>query len=613
MAHRKFTITLAAALMLAVGSGAALGATLFSETFDGAFKITGAGHSVRATGGQYVVTGTGPNVASTYELPGPGAAAAFAVSTQVGTDPGAPGSFNVGLVLGNNRVVFHPGFGGGALRVEGAGGFGNQNVGYTPALGVLHTLTVSGDGAGNFSLTLKDGTAVNPDFNAAWSNAGNPLTTIGTLRNGNTTVNGLFDNLSVPPAAVETFSSDFSAQVTGRVEATGGQLTMQGAGTSFLTYPGQAGDLLISGEIGSAPGSGNTNVGIRVGANNIVFHPAHGGGALRAEGPNGFGNQNMGFTPAGGVLHTMDLAVNAATGQVTIAVTDANNPSTVYAARFTNAGYAPGTDQIGFKYGSGTGGDAGQYDNLQISQLLQSTDGQQSWVNQIQADNPRHWYRLNETGSKIAIDSGSAALHGVYQNGVTQGVGGKTNGAARFDGANDKINLGAANLAGPWTAEFIVSKLGQEPSGILLGNNVLPGARTALKLDQWNNTGQVGFTWFGVADWFFNPAFSAPLDEFIQLVYVGDPTTGLSLYANGTLVGTNPNYVELPLFEIGSFEPANMVLDEVVIFDRALSASEVHAHALAADVSIIPEPVTLVLAAMGLASLGSYVRRRRKA
>ncbi|CAE7810511.1 unnamed protein product [Symbiodinium sp. CCMP2456] len=48
----------------------------------------------------------------------------------------------------SNAIKFHPGMGGGQLRVEGVGGFGNQNIGFTPenwtdSGNSFHTLEVS--------------------------------------------------------------------------------------------------------------------------------------------------------------------------------------------------------------------------------------------------------------------------------------------------------------------------------------------------------------------------------------------------------------------------------------------------------------------------------------
>ena len=338
-----------AALALAVCSAASLvnAQILSSNTFDDDFTITGgaSGHNLGATGGQLVIAGNGVNEVSSFLLPGPGAATPFTVSAQVGTT-GSPGSFNVGLEVGSNNVVFHPGFAPtpGAFRVEGAGGFGNQNVGYVPPLNTLHTLTVTGDGAGNFTAQLVDGSNPANIYNAAWSNPGNTVSSIGVRRSGPTGTTAIYDNLSVPPSPLGSFTTNFSSQADGTISASGGLLTMQGSGTNSLAFDGHPGNLLISADVGNNPGSGNTNVGVRVGANDIVFHPTYAPipGALRVEGPGGFGNQDMGFIPAGAVLHNMEVAVDAATGRFTIAVTDANNPNNVYAGRFTNAGYSPG-------------------------------------------------------------------------------------------------------------------------------------------------------------------------------------------------------------------------------------------------------------------------------
>src|SRR5262245_20890605 len=62
--------------------------------------------------------------------------------------------------------------------------------------------------------------------------------------------------------------------------------------------------------------------------------------------------------------------------------------------------------------------------------------------------------------------------------------------ALNFDGVDDFMYVGASPVRVPWTAEFWVNR--QEAfdnSAILLGD-----ADTALKLEQFLNTRQVGFT-----------------------------------------------------------------------------------------------------------------------
>jgi len=49
----------------------------------------------------------------------------------------------VGLRLSQNNIVFHPGYPGGAVRVEGPGGFANQNFPTgTPDTDIFHTMRV---------------------------------------------------------------------------------------------------------------------------------------------------------------------------------------------------------------------------------------------------------------------------------------------------------------------------------------------------------------------------------------------------------------------------------------------------------------------------------------
>lgn len=599
-------------LGLSLCAGLAAGGTVLDiQGFDEAFKIVGAlntatneTHAVSASGGLLYVRGNNANQYSGYELAGPGAGVPFTVSAMVGQGAGANGGFNTGLTVGGNNVAFHPGFPGGALRVEGAGGFGNTSVGFTPAAGVLHSLTVSGDGAGTFTLTLQDGTGVAPPFTASWVNAGNTVSTLGLRRNGPQTLEAMFDIFSVPGRPVHSFDQNFSTTAIGQVESAGGRLILKHSGSNAFLFDGQAGDLLIGADIGSSPGSGNTNVGLRIGGNNIVFHPGYGGGALRVDGTGGFGNQNVGFTPAGGgVLHHMEVAVNAATGQFTLALRDGSNPNNVYVNRFTNAGYTPVSSKIGFHYGSGSGGDEGRYDNYQVAQL-HSAQGPAGWLAAVQASAPLHWYRLSDAGSLLAADSGSAGWHGVYRVPVSVNQPGLMDGAAHFDGTTGRVDFSLDALSGPWTAEFVVKRIAQEASGVLLG-----GSGYAIKLDQWNNTGRIGFTHYGTADYLFAPAAIAEIGEWEYITITGNPASGLTLFMDGVPVAFDPHYIPLPRFSIGAGEVANMLLDEVILYDRLLSHDEIQNHAVEAGFDV-PEPLSALLLLTALPAVALRAKRR---
>lgn len=234
------------------------------------------------------------------------------------------------------------------------------------------------------------------------------------------------------------------------------------------------------------------------------------------------------------------------------------------------------------------------------------------WNSTIAASDPLNWYRLDETGP-TAIDHGSEGLHGTYGTGVhapTQGVPGLVGTAVEFDGDQDNILLNGGNedIAGDWSAEFILMKTGTKSSAELLRGAPLAFPSTHLKLEQHPNTGQVGYTQSFVADHVFSPAYFAPLDEFIHLVYV-KTAAEMKLYANGSLEGTNSTTIALSRYQFGDdmAESPFAIIDEIVVYDRALFPEEVDNH-----FNAIPEPSTMILATFGFAAVAAWWPRKKK-
>jgi hypothetical protein len=113
------------------------------------------------------------------------------------------GNYHVALLVGQNAIAFHPGFGGpgmfGAFRIAGPGGMiqSNSDMGFVPANGVLHQFEVHSFPNGDFDVTVTDG--ANPEnvytttFNAPAAYGG----PVGFRRSGPAFGDGMFDNLEI--------------------------------------------------------------------------------------------------------------------------------------------------------------------------------------------------------------------------------------------------------------------------------------------------------------------------------------------------------------------------------------------------------------------------------
>ena len=154
-----------------------------------------------------------------------------------------------------------------------------------------------------------------------------------------------------------------------------------GDGETVFDVAGVPGDLFITGEIGTNVVSpGGWNAGLSIGDNRIVFHPGLAGGQLRVEGPGGFGNQDMGFTPAFNTMHIFKVSITAASKVVKIEVLDARRPiPNKYTASFIATSYDPGVIRIGFRVeGPSIAGAVASFDRFTIrphtTMVLDATD-----------------------------------------------------------------------------------------------------------------------------------------------------------------------------------------------------------------------------------------------
>src|SRR5262249_11165092 len=144
----------------------------------------------------------------------------------------------------------------------------------------------------------------------------------------------------------------------------------------------------------------------------------------------------------------------------------------------------------------------------------------------------------------------------------------------------------------PWTACFWVNRQ-NAPSG---GAALLGDGSYEIKLEQYNGTRQVGVTQFGVGDYSFG--YIAPAGTWTHLALVGT-STGTALYVNGVIQSTLTNTLPLPRGYIGAgyvTSSAHLVdymlgnLDELMLFNRPLSAEQINAIYLAGSAGLVRAP-----------------------
>jgi hypothetical protein len=207
--------------------------------------------------------------------------------------------------------------------------------------------------------------------------------------------------------------------------------------------------------------------------------------------------------------------------------------------------------------------------------------------------------------AKIAEDHGGGAGPLPYEAVSTSSVTFDTTNSAAFD-------FGA--ISGSSTIEFILS------------GNVVDGGRDGflavganetwnLRYEQWDDTGQLGFTHLGVADYLFTPGVDSP-DTPTHVTYRWDlPTETMELYLDGELSGSaNAPGFEMPTGQglLGNnaalSEGMLGTIDRVTVYNDALSPTDIAAHA---DAWLVPEPSTGALAALVIGAAVIFRRRRQ--
>lgn len=190
-----------------------------------------------------------------------------------------------------------------------------------------------------------------------------------------------------------------------------------------------------------------------------------------------------------------------------------------------------------------------------------------------------HW-KFDEGAGQTAADSSGngndgtlGSTGGVDTNDPAWVAGKVGTGALSFSGApyDDYVNIGASDVVPPWTAAMWVKREDCPNSA----SRLMDSSAGSLRLEQSIHTNKVGITRYTVYDHAFN--YEAPVGAWVHLAFVGTGS-GTELYVNGVPQDTTTRVLNAPMAKIGNdAESASGSLDDVRVYDRALSDAEIQA------------------------------------
>jgi hypothetical protein len=208
-----------------------------------------------------------------------------------------------------------------------------------------------------------------------------------------------------------------------------------------------------------------------------------------------------------------------------------------------------------------------------------------------------NWWATEGNANDIFGATNATPQNGIYY------TNGEVGSAIHFDGATGFMKTGAPGLAPPWTVCMWIYRQNALNTAATLMSDT---STNVLRLEQYNNTREVGITVQGVNDYTFPSAYSVPQNTWTHLTFV-DNGSQVQLYTNG--VSNSALSLNFPLprayFGMDSFSEPDAIgsktyrlfadrilgsLDEIQVFNRALSASEIAAIYNAGSAGLVRAP-----------------------
>jgi hypothetical protein len=208
------------------------------------------------------------------------------------------------------------------------------------------------------------------------------------------------------------------------------------------------------------------------------------------------------------------------------------------------------------------------------------------------------WWPGNGTPIDIVTGYNCLPANGFY---YSSGISGQ---AFHFDGFSSYLTMtnSPASIAVPWTACMWVNRQQTPQTSAAL---VSDGTNT-LKLEQYNDTHNVGMSQLSVEDWSFNPVYSVPVNTWTHLAFVASGST-TTLYVNGVEKGTISATIPLGrktmgvtlVTGTGYVDYLEGSLDEVMLFNKALSAAQIQSIYSSGAAGVVQAPQITAMAPDG--------------